>query len=104
MYIYKINEDGATCNVRAHREGALPEGFAEVFGNVSPHRLLYFVEGALTNDKPQALIDSERKAALENLMIVKDQEIQSADRLGLMAKKAALEAELSALQAEYNSL
>jgi len=107
MQIYKLNADGVTVNVRAWRKdsGPIPDGFSLLPGQtVYPNHRVFKVDGQLTNKKPPALVALERKRDLERLMIIKDGEVQSADRLNLTEKKTQLEAELQALKDEYAGL
>jgi hypothetical protein len=59
MYIYQVNEDGVTCAIQAHRpENAMPDGWIQV-PSMWENKSLYVINGMLTDQKPQSLIDEE---------------------------------------------
>jgi hypothetical protein len=60
MYIYKLNEDGVSCGVHSHhKEKPMPDGFAQVPPEMEG-KSLYMVDGELTNESPQSLVDEEQ--------------------------------------------
>ena len=59
MYVYKLNEDGGV-ELRATKpEYTVPDGWTPVPPALE-NKNLYWVDGALTDQKPQTLIDDQR--------------------------------------------
>ena len=68
MYIYKVRENGINCSTMYRREGDFEPGW-DVIPKELEGRRLYMVDGELTNEEPQVLIDKEAAELAAELKI-----------------------------------
>lgn len=70
MFVYKILEDGISCNVLAHRaENDVLDGYVLLPDTVNGNKPVFFDGTDLTNDKPQSIIDVENEAVINEQLI-----------------------------------